>query len=94
MGQATVTVCVARQLQVQQSFIENGLRRPIGLWLRDHAQTLHDSVMLEPLGHISYYSRLKMLDWPGLASKEVVEVRKRLGRAGNARSVSNLCRIG
>ena len=79
MGQAAVTVCVARQLQVQQELIENGLRHPIGLWLRDHAQTSHDTVMLEPLGYIGYYSGLKMLDCPGLASKEVVEVRKRLG---------------
>ena len=78
-GQATVTVCVARQLRVQQELIENGLRRPIGLWLRDHAQTPHDTVMLEPLGYIGYYSGLKMLDCPGLASKEVVEARKRLG---------------
>jgi hypothetical protein len=79
IGQATVTVCVARQLQVQQELIETGLRRPIGLWLRDHAQTPHDTVMLEPLGYIGYYSGLKMLDWPGLASKKVVEARKRLG---------------
>jgi hypothetical protein len=79
IGQAAVTVCVARQLQVQQELIENGLRRPVGLWLRDHAQTPRDTVMLEPLGYIGYYSGLKMLDWPGLASKEMVEARKRLG---------------
>jgi hypothetical protein len=78
-GQLAVTICVARQLQVQQSLIEDGLRRPIGLWLRDHARTPHDTVMLEPLGYIGYYSGLKMLDFPGLASKEMVEVRKRLG---------------
>ena len=80
-GQLMVTVCVARQLQVQQSLIENGLRRPIGLWLRDHARTPHDTVMLEPLGYIGYYSGLKMFDYPGLASKEMVEARKRLGPA-------------
>jgi hypothetical protein len=79
IGQAAVTVCVARQLQAQQQLIENGLRRPIGLWLRDHARTSQDSVMLEPLGYIGYYSGLKMLDYPGLASKEMVEARKRLG---------------
>jgi hypothetical protein len=78
-GQLAVTVGVARQLQVQQSLIEDGLRRPIGLWLRDHARTPQDTVMLEPLGYIGYYSGLKMLDFPGLASKEMVEVRKRLG---------------
>jgi hypothetical protein len=79
IGQAVVTICVARQLRVQQELIENGLRRPIGLWLRDHARTSRDTVMLEPLGYIGYYSGLKMLDYPGLASKEMVEVRKRLG---------------
>jgi hypothetical protein len=81
LGQATVTVCVARQLQLQQQLIENGLRRPLGLWLREHAQTPHDTVMLEPLGYIGYFSGLKMLDWPGLASREMVETRKRLGPA-------------
>ncbi len=78
-GQGLVTVCVARQLQVQQALIENGLRRQIGFWLRDHAQNPHDTVLLEPLGYIGYYSGLKMLDFPGLASREMVEARKRLG---------------
>jgi hypothetical protein len=79
IGQAAVTICVARQMWVQQQLIENGLRRQIGLWLHAHARTPHDTVMLEPLGYIGYFSGLKMLDYPGLASKEVVEVRKRLG---------------
>ena len=79
IGHAALTVCVARQLQVQQQLIENGVRRPIGLWLRAHAQTPHDTVLLEPLGYIGYYSGLKMFDYPGLASREVVEARKRLG---------------
>ncbi|HEV2695946.1 MAG TPA: hypothetical protein VG347_23870 [Verrucomicrobiae bacterium] len=79
IGQLAVTLCVARQLQVQQTVIEDGMRQPIGLWLRDHARTPHDSVLLEPLGYIGYYSGLKMLDYPGLASKEMVEARKRLG---------------
>ncbi|HEV2695713.1 MAG TPA: hypothetical protein VG347_22690 [Verrucomicrobiae bacterium] len=83
IGQMAVTVCVARQLQVQQVVIEDGLRQPIGLWLRDHAHTPHDSVMLEPLGYIGYYSGLKMFDFPGLASKEMVEARKRFGARQN-----------
>ena len=78
-GQAAMMVCVARQLQVQQELIENGLRRPMGLWLRDHARTPQDTVMLESLGYIGFFSGLKMLDYPGLASKEMVETRKRLG---------------
>lgn len=81
VGQFAVLVCSARQLQVQQSLIEDGLREPIGRWLRTHASTPHDSVMLEPLGYIGYYSGLKMLDYPGLASKEMVDARERLGPA-------------
>jgi hypothetical protein len=78
-GQFAVLLCSARQLQAQQSLIEDGLREPIGRWLRAHAATPHDSVMLEPLGYIGYYSNLKMLDYPGLASREMVAARKRLG---------------
>jgi hypothetical protein len=78
-GQAAVTVCVARQMAVQQELIENGVRRPIGMWLREHARSPHDTVFLEPLGYIGYYSQLKMLDYPGLASEEMVETRRRLG---------------
>jgi len=79
-GQLAVTVCVARQLQLQQAIIEIGMRQTIGLWLRDHAGSPRDTVTLEPLGYIGYYSGLKMLDYPGLASKEMVAARKRLGR--------------
>ncbi len=78
-GQLFITSCVARQMRVQQQLIENGLRREIGLWLRAHARTPHDTVMLEPLGYIGYFSGLKMLDFSGLASKEVVAARKQLG---------------
>lgn len=78
-GQAVVTVCMAREMAVQQEIIENGLRREIGLGLRENARSPNDTVFLEPLGYIGYYSQLKMLDWPGLSSKEVVETRRRLG---------------
>jgi hypothetical protein len=77
--QAGLTVCVARQAQLQQRLIEDGIRRPIGLWLRAHAASPHDTVFLEPLGYIGYFSGLKMLDYPGLSSKEMVDVRRRLG---------------
>jgi hypothetical protein len=78
-SQLGLTVCVAREAQVQQRLIEDGVRRPIGLWLRAHAASSHDTVFLEPLGYIGYFSGLKMLDYPGLSSKEMVEVRRRLG---------------
>ena len=78
-GQLLITLCVARQMWAQQQLIENGVRREIGLWLRVHARTTHDTVMLEPLGYIGYFSGLKMLDVYGLASQEVVAARQRLG---------------
>jgi hypothetical protein len=74
-----LTVWAARLAQLQQRLIEDGVRRPIGLWLREHANSPKDTVLLEPLGYIGYFSGLKMLDYPGLCSKEVVDVRRRLG---------------
>lgn len=47
------------------------LRIPIGLWLRDHARST-DTVMLEPIGYIGYYSGLRVLDVVGLVSPEVL----------------------
>jgi hypothetical protein len=66
-------------MAVQQELIEDGLRRPIGLWLHEHAKTPGDTVLLEPLGYISYFSGLKMFDYPGLSSREMVAARRRLG---------------
>jgi hypothetical protein len=74
-----LTVCAARLAHVQQRLIEDGVRRPIGLWLRAHAASPRDTVLLEPLGYIGYFSGLKMYDFPGLSSKEMVAVRRRLG---------------
>ena len=71
--QATLLVATAWQMRVQQRIIEHGVRQSIGLWLRAHAQP-NDSVLMEPLGYIGYYSRLKTYDFPGLSSPEVVAV--------------------
>jgi len=78
-SQLGLTVCAAREAQLQQRLIEDGVRRPIGLWLRAHAASPRDTVFVEPLGYIGYFSGLKMLDYPGLSSKEMVAVRRRLG---------------
>jgi len=75
-----LTCCVGRLARVQQRLIEDGGRHRIGLWLHDHAASPRDTVMLEPLGYIGYFSGLKMYDYPGLSSKEMVAVRRRLGR--------------
>jgi hypothetical protein len=68
----------ARQLQAQQTLIENGTRRAIGEWLHAHAGP-GDTVLLEPLGYIGYFSQLRTFDLPGLSSREVVEVIRRQG---------------
>jgi hypothetical protein len=78
LGGAWLTVQSAKQLKLQQVIIENGNRREIGLWLREHAAP-GDTVLLEPLGYIGYFSGLKTYDVPGLSSREVVEIERRFG---------------
>lgn len=69
--QMAVLVAVAWQMRVEQAQVETGIRRDIGRWLRQHAGS-GDTVFLEPLGYIGYFSRLKTYDFPGLSSPEVV----------------------
>ena len=76
IGSLSVTLAAAHQLRLQQTIIEHGQRREIGRWLRSHAAR-SDTVFLEPLGYIGFYSNLKMLDYPGLSSPEVVAARRR-----------------
>ena len=71
-----LTVQSAKQLKLQQAIIENGTRREIGLWLREHAAP-GDTVLLEPLGYIGYFSGLKTYDILGLSSRKVVELERR-----------------
>jgi hypothetical protein len=61
----------AWQMRVQQSVVEDGARHPVGAWLRQQAAP-GDTVFLEPLGYIGYFSNLKTYDFPGLSSPEVV----------------------
>jgi hypothetical protein len=63
--------------KVQQWEIENNNRAIIGLWLKENGKPT-DSVYLEPLGYIGYYSGMYMKDFPGLVSPEVVKIRRRL----------------
>jgi hypothetical protein len=68
----------AWQLRQQQRIIE-GQRREIGEWLRAHRDSPTDTVFLEPLGYIGYYSQLKMYDYPGLSSAEMIAARRQVG---------------
>jgi hypothetical protein len=68
----------ANQLKVQQTLVENGTRRKIGEWLAENAGP-RDTVFLESLGYIGYFSHLKTFDFPGLSSREVVNAMHRVG---------------
>lgn len=56
----------------QQKVIDGGNRRDIGLWLKAHAEP-GDTVFMECLGYIGYFSGLRTYDWPGMSSPEVVK---------------------
>jgi hypothetical protein len=71
LAQTATFAAVAWQMRVQQRVVETGVRRQIGEWLRAHAAK-GDTVFLEPLGYIGYFSQLKTYDFPGLSSPEVV----------------------
>jgi hypothetical protein len=64
------------EIRIHQKEIEYGTRAQVGLYLREHAGK-DETVYLEPLGYVGYYSGARMLDWPGLVAPRVVEVRKR-----------------
>lgn len=78
----------AERMKAQQSIVEEGNRKRIGLWLAENTG-VDDRVFLEPLGYIGYFSGRKMLDFPGLCSPEVVKVIKEK-KAGYVRAVEEL----
>jgi hypothetical protein len=75
---SSLTLCAAYGTRLQQKIIEQDNTVKIGHWLRQHASSPRDTVFLERLGYIGYYSQLKMYDWPGLSSPEVVAARRAL----------------
>ncbi len=84
-----LTFASAQQLKFRQEVIETGSRRKIGEWLRVHASP-HDTVFLEPLGYVGYFSGLKTYDHPGLSSREVVNSIHRLGPGNWAALITDL----
>lgn len=70
-AQGWLTWQMMREMKVEQELSATGVRRKVGEWLHDHAKP-GDTVLMEPLGHIGYFSGLKTLDFPGLSSREVV----------------------
>ncbi len=87
-GALLVSVAQTYSARQQQQIIEEAGRKHIGLWLRAHAAA-GDSVFLEPIGYIGYFSQLKILDFPGLCAPEVSRI-VRSGPGGYARIINTL----
>ena len=64
------------QIRIQQREIEFGTRVPIGLYLRENVKP-NETVYLECLGYIGYFSNAHMLDYPGLATPSVAQLKSR-----------------
>ena len=73
---AFVLAASAWELRIQQRLIEDENRVAIGLWLKTQAKE-GDRVFLEPIGYIGYFSEARILDWLGLVSPEVIQLRRR-----------------
>ncbi|MCF7687545.1 MAG: hypothetical protein K9M98_03745 [Cephaloticoccus sp.] len=78
VGNAWMLVQAARQVAAGQTWVEDGTRRKIGEWLHNNAAA-GDTVFMEPLGYIGFFSNLKTYDWPGMSSREMVEARQQVG---------------
>jgi hypothetical protein len=87
-GMLLVLTAQTYSAQLQQQIIEESGRRQIGLWLKAHARPA-DTVFLEPIGYIGYFSGLKILDYPGLCAPEVSRI-VRSGPGGYARIITTL----
>ncbi|HEY4308831.1 MAG TPA: hypothetical protein VGN12_05210 [Pirellulales bacterium] len=74
-GQVVMCGWNAIHTRIRQTEIEMGNRFEIGMWLREHGRP-DESVYLEPLGYIGYFSGMRMIDWPGLVAPQVVELRR------------------
>lgn len=77
------------QLKTQQEVIEFGNRKAIGEWLKVHA-TKGETVFLECLGYIPFFSELKPYDFPGMSSPEMVAARKKFKSNNYALLVNEL----
>lgn len=77
-GASYLTIGTAHHAKAQQELVETGNRRVIGEWLRAHAEP-GDTVFMEPLGYIGFFSGLKTYDWPGLSSREVPRATQLVG---------------
>ncbi|HET7536060.1 MAG TPA: hypothetical protein VFJ90_06385 [Candidatus Didemnitutus sp.] len=93
LDSVTLAVVMGRQARLAMSIAERSNRAMLGRWLHDHAKSDRETVFLEPLGFIGFYSGLKMLDYPGLCAPEVVAARRRATSNAYPFSWSELIRM-
>lgn len=79
--------------RVEQAEIEFGNRAVLGAWLKENGKPT-DTVYLEPLGYIGYYSGMQMNDFPGLVSPEIVQIRRRLPSDDNSARAAKFLVLG
>lgn len=77
-AQAWLTYQMQRQMAAEQTYTADAVRHEVGVWLKANGHE-GDTVFMEPLGHIGYFSNLKTYDFPGLSSREVVEAIRAVG---------------
>ena len=80
-GECWLTWQMKREMTYEQIYSATGNRRRVGEWLMANAKP-GDTVFMEPLGHIGYFSGLKTYDYPGLSSREMVNAVRALGAHG------------
>jgi hypothetical protein len=68
------SVLAAQRVRAVQEFRYEASLRAIGEWLGAHG-TREDTVLLEPLGYVGYYSGMHMIDEVGLVSPQVVALK-------------------
>ncbi|MHC5543809.1 hypothetical protein ACYOEI_36745, partial [Singulisphaera rosea] len=66
----------AYQMKVQTAEVEMGNRAKLGLWLKTQMRE-GETLYLEPVGYIGYFSGARIRDWPGLVAPQVSELAKR-----------------
>ncbi|MFA5356818.1 MAG: hypothetical protein WC301_05390 [Candidatus Omnitrophota bacterium] len=72
-GMLYILLSTSLQLRIQHKEIEKGNRMEIGLWLKENVLP-GETVYLEPLGYIGYFSGSRMIDYPGLVSEKMVRL--------------------
>ena len=79
---ASLFVAGTIEMRIQQDVVEFGNRARIGDWLKERAAP-GETVFLEPIGYVGYYSEAKILDFPGIVTPEVAAISRTLGMTGS-----------